>query len=193
MNTASTDGRHQRGRQSRQRIIDAMIALIEEGVLEPTADRVSARAGLAIRTVFRHFNDMDSLYREISLRMAERARAITEQDIQASSPEATLHNLVDRRARLYEEMLPMRLAADALRHRSPFLQQEHARFVDQSRRVVREACSDLVAADRQRFEAVDAALSYDLWIRLRRDQKLSARSAAGVVHRMVDALLADGR
>ncbi|MEQ8860937.1 MAG: helix-turn-helix domain-containing protein [Pseudomonadales bacterium] len=192
MNTASRDGRHQRSEQSRQRIIDAMIELIQEGVLEPTAEQVSARAGLAIRTVFRHFNDMDSLFREISRRMTARAQAIVGGDPDGDSAEATLHDLIDRRSRLYEDMLPMRLAADALRHRSPFLQEDHARFVDQARRTLRDACPARVIDDTQGFEAVDALLSYELWMRLRREQKLSPRAAVAVVHRLVDAVLAEG-
>src|SRR6056297_181600 len=117
-----------------------MIELIREGVLEPTADQVSARAGLAMRTVFRHFNEMDSLYREISGRIHDTARAIVAAPIEGASDEATLHNLIDRRVRLYEEMLPIRLSADALRHRSTFLQEDHARFVAMARDIVREVC-----------------------------------------------------
>lgn len=192
MEAVTRDGRHQRSEQSRRRIIDAMIELVREGVLEPTAEQVSVRAGVAIRTVFRHFNDMESLYREISRRLQARAQTIVEAGIQADTPQETLHNLVDRRARLYEEMLPMRLAADALRHRSPFLQEDHDRFVAYARRIVRDACPAELVDDKARFEAVDALLSYELWVRLRRDQKLSARAAAAVVHHALDALLEFG-
>lgn len=191
MNTSSRDGRHLRSEQSRQRIIDAMIGLIQEGVLEPTAEQVSVRAGLAIRTVFRHFNEMESLFREITRRMTARAQAIVGGDLAGDSPEATLHTLIDRHSRLYEEMLPMRLAADALRHRSPFLKDDHARFVELARKTLRDVCPSRVVGDRQDFEAVDALLSYEMWLRLRREQKLSPRAAAAVVHRLVDAVLAN--
>ncbi|MEQ8990342.1 MAG: TetR family transcriptional regulator, partial [Pseudomonadales bacterium] len=96
MTTATADGRHRRSQESRQRIIDAILELVTEGVLEPTAEQVSDRAGLAMRTVFRHFKDMDSLYREISRRMYARVQAVFEDGIEADTWQATLHNFIDR-------------------------------------------------------------------------------------------------
>ena len=52
------DGRRLRSERSRQAIIDAMMELIGEGNLVPTAQQASERAGVGIRTVFRHFSDM---------------------------------------------------------------------------------------------------------------------------------------
>ena len=39
-----------------------MMNLIEGGDLMPSAARVAEEAGVGLRTVFRHFDDMDSLY-----------------------------------------------------------------------------------------------------------------------------------
>ncbi len=186
---ATADGRHRRSRESRGRIIDAMLELVREGVLEPTAEQVSERAGLAMRTVFRHFRDMESLYREISQRMHTRIEAMIEGETRAEPWQAGLHRMVDRRARIYEEMLPMRLAADALRHRSRVLQDDHAEFVEVARGMLRDLLPREIARDKVRFEALDALLSYELWIRLRRHQKLSAGSARTVIHRSVEAVL----
>ena len=66
------DGRRGRGRSSHKRIVAAMMDLIEGGDLMPSAARVAEEAGVGLRTVFRHFDDMDSLYREISKIVAER-------------------------------------------------------------------------------------------------------------------------
>lgn len=189
MTSGNTDGRHLRSSHSRGRIIDAMIELVREGVLEPTAEQVSARAGLAMRTVFRHFKDMDSLYSEISSRMHSRARAIVRADVHGGTWQQTLHDLAERRIRLYEEMLPMRLSADALRHRSTFLQEDHARFVAATRRDLRKVLPDEVARDKVRFEALDALLSFELWLRLRRVQHLSARAAGNVIRAGIEAIV----
>jgi len=190
ISNATIDGRHQRSQQSRQRIIDAIIELVNEGVLEPTAEQVSARAGLAMRTVFRHFSDMDSLYREIHRRMYARVQAIADEGIEAEDWQATLHNLIDRRSRLHEEMMPMRLSADALRHRSTFLQEEHRRFIGLARDMLRKVLPDQLLKNKLCFEALDALFSFDMWIRLRRDQKLSAAVARQLLHDGADALLA---
>lgn len=190
MNSPPTDGRARRSQESRQRIVDAMIELVQTGVLEPTAEQVAERAGLAMRTVFRHFTDMESLYREIARRMQAHAQPLMDEPIDAATWQQTLHKLVDKRARLYEELLPMRRAADALRHRSPFLQQEEARFARLARDVLRRALPASLAGDPDRFEALDAVLSYDMWIRLRRSQRLSAGAARRVVHTAVASLIA---
>ena len=41
------------------------------------------------------------------------------------------------------------------------------------------------------FEALDALFSFEMWIRLRRDQQLSAAAARRVMHQGADALLAE--
>ena len=46
------DGRRLRSERSRQAIIDAMLKLVEEGVLVPTAQQVSERAGVGIRSAW---------------------------------------------------------------------------------------------------------------------------------------------
>ncbi|MFM8818949.1 MAG: TetR/AcrR family transcriptional regulator, partial [Phenylobacterium sp.] len=59
--TQEPDGRRRRGLDSRDRIIAAMLDLAREGEVAPGAERVAARAEVGLRTVFRHFRDMDSL------------------------------------------------------------------------------------------------------------------------------------
>ena len=66
------DGRRERGRSSYRRIVEAMMELIVEGDLSPSAARVAEEAGIGLRTVFRHFDDMDALYAEITRTITER-------------------------------------------------------------------------------------------------------------------------
>ena len=57
----SLDGRRQRSARSRAAIIEASFELMQEGVLAPTAQQIAERAGVGIRSFFRHFEDMESL------------------------------------------------------------------------------------------------------------------------------------
>src|SRR3546814_2609872 len=66
------DGRRARSRSSHKRIVEAMMELIVGGDLAPSAARVAEEAGIGLRTVFRHFDDMDSLYAEITATITER-------------------------------------------------------------------------------------------------------------------------
>jgi AcrR family transcriptional regulator len=52
------DGRRQRCKRA---IIEAVLSLIDNGVLAPTVLQISQRAGVGIRSFFRHFEDMEIL------------------------------------------------------------------------------------------------------------------------------------
>ena len=61
-NNTPIDGRSERTRRSKDRIVEALLNLYSDGILVPTAQEVADRSGLGIRTVFRHFNEMESLF-----------------------------------------------------------------------------------------------------------------------------------
>ena len=65
MTKEKKDGRLKRSERSRSAIVDAMVETIRQGVYVPSAQQVATQAGVSIRTVFRHFSEMDLLYREI--------------------------------------------------------------------------------------------------------------------------------
>ena len=64
------DGRRLRSLTSQTIIVDAMMKLIQKGTLEPTAQEVADEAGIGIRTVFRHFQDKETLF----IKMDERVK-----------------------------------------------------------------------------------------------------------------------
>ena len=66
------DGRLERSKKSRDLIIKAMRDLIDEGILSPTAQQVAQTAQVGIRTVFRHANDMETLFKFITKTNAEK-------------------------------------------------------------------------------------------------------------------------
>ena len=68
----STDGRVARGERTRVRVADALISLLEEGETAPTAKMVAQRAGVSLRLVFHHYEDMDALYRAVMVLQAQR-------------------------------------------------------------------------------------------------------------------------
>jgi TetR/AcrR family transcriptional regulator of autoinduction and epiphytic fitness len=58
---ATTDGRVLRGERNREAIVEALLELYQEGDPQPPARAIAERAGVSLRTVFQHFNDMDTL------------------------------------------------------------------------------------------------------------------------------------
>lgn len=186
---AQVDGRRQRADASKRRIALAMLELARAGEIAPSAEQVAEQAGVGRRTVFRLFNDMDGVYREMHGVMVERISPMFAAPFLAATWRARVDELIERRARMFEEMRPIKSAADAHRHRSVFLQTEHRRIVKLQRDTLLATLPDSVRKDDTRVEALDLALSFEAWRRLRGEQRLSVKQAIAVWRRLAHALL----
>ena len=78
------DGRKHRSQKSQARIVNAMLELVAQGNLEPSADEIADIAKVGRRSVFRHFSDMDTLYREMSNSIAATMGSIVLQTFEAT-------------------------------------------------------------------------------------------------------------
>lgn len=183
------DGRRRRSDANRRRIAQAMIDLSFKGELAPSAERVAEQAGVGRRTVFRLFSDMEGVYREAYALMIARLRPILEEEISGPDWRARIDQMIERRARLFEEVMPVKIAADAYRNQSGFLQQEHADFARLLRGILMFVLPKAVSDDRPLLDALDLAMSFESWRRLRHEQKLQPKAATAVVKRMVGALI----
>lgn len=182
------DGRRQRADVSRRRIALAMLELVREGEVEPSADVVADRAGVGRRTVFRLFSDMEGVFREMHAVMVERLTPEFVASFKGSTWLERLDEVVARRARMFDEMLPIKSASDAHRARSKFLQTEHRKLTRMQRDSLRRVLPANVA-DGEAFEALDLVLSFEAWRRLRQEQSLSAKQATGVLRYAARALV----
>ncbi len=185
-----TDGRRRRADVNRQRIVDAMMILVREGEVFPSAEAVASRAGVGLRTVFRLFSDMDGLYREMHAAMIERLTPIFHEPLGEGDWRFRLGALISRRARLFEDMLPIKTAADAHRYQSPYLQGEHQELVSLLRQILVFVVPEAVRTDPMAMDALDLALSFESWRRLRYDQKLEPEKAEAVMRHLADSLVA---
>lgn len=188
---AKVDGRRKRSETSRNRIVDALMALVQEGHAAPAAEQVAERAGIGLRSVFRHFSDMDSLYVEICGRIAAGLEASARQPFIAQDWCGQLLEMIDRRAFAYEMIAPFQRAAEAHRHRSPALRESHVRLVATLRGLLVGRLPLEVAAQAPLVEALDALLSFETWNRLREHQRLGVAEARGVLVHALGRLIAD--
>jgi len=58
----NSDGRSDRGIRTHEKIVVALFELIHEGNLQPRGEEIAERAGVAVRTLFRPFDDMAGLF-----------------------------------------------------------------------------------------------------------------------------------
>lgn len=175
------DGRRLRAEASRRRIVAALMTLIQKGQTTPTAEAVAEESNVGLRTVFRHFADMEALHREIALEVSARLLPKTAEPFRAADPSGRLVELLDRRALLFEELLPFKRAGDAHAARSPGIQKEHQAIARFQRAMLVSLLPPAFRAQRDRVEALDLAMSLDSWKRLRTEQSLSPRRARAVM------------
>jgi AcrR family transcriptional regulator len=187
----TSDGRIVRGRNNRRRIVAAMLELVRAGSISPSAEEVAERAGVGLRTVFRHFDDMDSLYREMAEAMRNELQPIVAAPFGSRDWKGSLGEMVDRRARLFERAMPFKNAADVHRHRSVFLRKDYDTMRSAERSALEAALPATLKNDKRFFEALDQALSFSTWQHLRRDQNLSQAQARQTVEYTMRALVAD--
>jgi AcrR family transcriptional regulator len=185
------DGRRLRSEVSRLRIVEAMIALVSEGLTMPPAEAVAARAGVGLRTVFRLFEDMDGLYRGMQAVMTERLGGLLEAPIVASEWREAINILIDRRAVAFEMILPLQIAADSARSRSAALRDGRLRLVKGQRDTLLAALPAAIQGDAELVQALDLALSFETWRRLRTDQGADVAQARAVMRRIASALVGD--
>jgi AcrR family transcriptional regulator len=186
--TAMFDGRKVRRHKNRHRIVAAMLELVRAGVISPAAEEVAGRAGVGLRTVFRHFDDMDSLYREMAEAMRQELQPIVSAPLGSPDWKGKLDEMVVRRALLFERAMPFKNAADVHRHRSAFLRKDYETMRTAERDALEAALPAALREKREFFEALDQALSFSTWQHLRRDQKLSQEQARQTVEFAVRAL-----
>ncbi|MDX2170431.1 MAG: TetR/AcrR family transcriptional regulator [Deltaproteobacteria bacterium] len=188
------DRRRARSATTRAKVVEAMLALLEAGEPQPTAPRIAAHAGVSLRSVFQHFDDLEALFAAAAARQGERLTPLVAPLPVAGTVATRAAALAAQRARVYEAIAPVRRAA--------LLQEPHsraiARHLDAFRAAMRDDVARLFAAELQRLPAAErrevhaglaVAVSFSTWNSLRRHQGLGVGAARGVVARTLRALL----
>jgi AcrR family transcriptional regulator len=187
----SVDGRARRSQRSRAAIVQAVFDLVGEGVLQPTAQQVAERAQVGLRSVFRHFSDMESLLAEVDQHVRGQALPLLEREPPRGSRAERARELIARRVRLFERIAPYKRSGSVHRWRSPFIARNHADLVRALRAHLLRALPELHDAPAEVVEALDAALSFETWDRMRTDQRLGRERASAALERTVFALLSE--
>ena len=182
------DGRMARGRVTREKIVAALLDLIRAGNLSPTSDDVAQHAKVGGRTVFRHFQDMESLFEEMNAKV----RSVMEPLLTRTSWEGALEQrielLVTARTATFEQITPYYLSGETRLHASPTLQRARAQLAIQQRRQLL-ACLPEVGERPEVASAIELLTSMEGWLRLRRAQGLSVDQGRQAVVSAVRRLL----
>ncbi len=114
------DGRRARRDRNRRRVLDAIIELIEEGDPLPTVAVIADRSGMSHRSVFRYFDDLDTLFSEALSVAYERIAPLSSiHHFARGTQKQRIDNLVDQRIRLFSAIVPLARSARQRRGAGP--------------------------------------------------------------------------
>lgn len=188
------DGRLTRAARTRAAVVEALLTLNEQGNLRPTARDIATQAGVSLRSLYVHFDDLEALFVAASERHAERLAALVPALVTDGPLEARLDGFLARRLTLNEVGAGVRRAALLQEPFSPALQQALATGRKLLRADVRHAFAPELdgaapAAGSQLQLGLELAASGATWEALRTHHGLSVDEATHQVREMALAFL----
>jgi AcrR family transcriptional regulator len=185
------DGRRERSRSSRSKIVAALLDLVGKGDVSPSAARVAEVAGVGLRSVFRHFEDMDALYREMGEVIEARVLPILLQPPTGETWKDKMFDLAERRAKVFETIMPYRISANLRRFESSYLMHDYRRMLRFESESIEAHLPQSVRTDAAASGGLNVILSFQTWRLLRHDQELPVEAAKAVVRRLLGAAMAE--
>lgn len=191
---AQQDGRLTRAARTRAAVVEALLTLNDEGNLRPTARDIAAQAGVSLRSLYVHFDDLEALFIAASQRHVERIAEMLPPLVTEGTFAERLEAFLARREGVHEFGAGVRRAALLQEPFSPALQQALAKGRHMVQAEVRRCFAPEIAAageatGRRLALAVDVATSSSTWDLLRLHQELSVEEATDQVRAMVLAFV----
>ena len=185
------DGRRLRSLTSQNIIVDAMIILVQRGILEPTAQQVADEAGIGIRTVFRQVQDKENLFSK----MDEKVRADLQEILdRAAQPQGNLEEriegLIELEAEIFEKNLQFLRATLANKWKYNTLQKNYERNQRNIKSLLYIWIPELNNLSESKQVLLTSVNTAGYWVELRENLKLSVTGAKKLkINVFQDALL----
>lgn len=190
-----TDGRVLRRQRNRTAVLDAFLALLDDGDPRPTGQAIAARAGVSVRTVFHHFSDLEEIFAQAGTIVLGRLLVDLDPVDPALGFDDRLDAFVTRRAHLLEILHPVAQAARLREPFSPQLRHNRDLLLARLRRQLEDAFAPELDAlgPHPRLVVTDAlavGTSWSTWYSLREQLLLTPAEAAERLASTVAHLLA---
>jgi AcrR family transcriptional regulator len=183
------DGRTARSERTRNAIVEAHVALILEGDLRPTADRIARQAGVSLRALWSHFADMETLFAASGQRILARRDEAYEPIPKDLPLPARIDAYCRQRARLLEQIAPAAKAASLKEPFSPALQSYRRIHVERVRTELKALFAREIGDDETLLAALTATSMWPTWGTMRDAMDLDPESTRAVLARTITALL----
>ena len=192
MPATKVDGRSDRSARTHEKIIEALFLLVGEGAIRPRAEEIAERADVAVRTLFRHFDDMDGLIAAGRSYLASRFEEPRDQPDLEGSLEERAQTYAREQGEMFDSIRNYLLfyAANA----QTISDQNTFRTVSgQSHRLrVWTALPECAAATPVARRSIEVLFSFQHWDQLRFEQGLSVEEAIESIAWSATVLLGAG-
>lgn len=189
------DGRAARAMRTRNAVVDAMLDLVDEGHIRPSAALIAQRAGVSLRSVYQHFDDLETLFEVAAERHQQRYAHLEPLPPLPTDVGGRIQAYVAHQARRLEAVTPMARAAALQAPFSPGVASRLAaarrRHRETLARVFAPALAQAEQPDRL-LSAAEVATGWSAWESLRTTIGLSAADATCVVELTLRRLFVEG-
>lgn len=186
-NELPADGRVARAVRTRRTVADALLALIEDGDLRPTSKAIAERAGVSERTIFQHFEDLETLFSVAADRIGEGIARNLEFITDQGPLDQRIASYLDELLFLHESMSPVRRASRLHEPFSPVLTEALGVWRSDLRKGIDRIFSQELSAysdpetRREAVEALALIVTWSSWENMRQHSKLSPEQARRVM------------
>jgi len=185
------DGRAARKAHTRDAIVDAMLDLVTDGSPRPTAKEIAERAGVSLRSVYVHFDDLEGLFCVAAKRHYARVAPMLAPISAAGSLRQRATAFVGHRVELYAKIGPVARATQLQAPFSPTLAQivrdAQARSRHEIERLFDAELGAMPERERKRRAGIiDVMTSSHAWVTLTESHGLPVADA---LESMVEAIL----
>ena len=191
MSTQAVDGRSARAQRTRDSVVNAVLELAHQGDARPTAREIADRAGISVRSVYVHFDDLDDLFRAAAARHFEQMQSLL-QPVDASLPIAQrIVAAANQRVAIHENFGAVRRAAEQWAPVSPALTEALRAGRDVGRHDIERLFGPVLSgrADHEiALGAITLLLGATAWDSLR-EQGLSVDAASEIIVHTLTRLL----
>jgi len=167
----------------------ALLSLVHEGNLRPTAAGIAERASVSLRTIHQHFANVEALLVAATEQLGRLAPPLAPTRVEKGGTQALIEQFVADRAIFLEATASMRRAAALHEANSPTVRRTARALRNARRRATEETFAHLLT-NKSMLDALDAASTGALWDSLRLDMDLSRKDAMAVMARLLGGVLA---
>ena len=183
------DGRRLRSDRSRQLIVKSMLDLIHAGNLQRTAQQVADHAKVGIRSVFRHFEDMESIFASVDKLVRKESHALYGNKACTGSLQERIAFAVKQSAKIYEAMGNVLLSSQARLWSSPTVKSNYLEHQEGLRNNIKTWLPEVMQLSPNKYQSVLAICSFDFWYRLRYHQEQTLSDSTDLLIELVENLI----